>query len=256
MIMLGGLVYLGVRLKEEQKVVKTYSKASTPVNIEPIPMAAQIIEQKTDKNGAKHIVVKKPIPITQTVQLGVENKARIEDLIKELDIKEKQLQSVTMVKARLETELLAAKSQLKDNNNPGGGREYVYKDKQVTASFDPSLGAEGAFKFAYDADLNISEYRKRSWLLGPQNDYIDIFSADPRLTIGGVDRVTVAPKKPALGLALRARVKYYPISTGLGLGGGLELRYKRTYLEGSYQYLTSRKEWLPSVGLGYDLISF
>lgn len=258
LLMLGALVYLGDRLKRENSINEELTKELAVLKrSDAIPMQAEIIKRQVDDKGAEHVTVVAPPPVQKTIELSIENKQRIDSLITQLGIKEKQLQSVTVVKAKLETDLLAAKA-VSVQNAGKAETVYEYKDKYLHATYIPAIDTAGSFKFTYDGDFNISQYSKRKGFLGlgGKENLIDIYSTDPRVKIKGVEKLTIKPKVNNFGLRMQARGIYIPEADYVGFGSGLRLNYKNTAASAQYLYSPSTASWSPSFGISYDILSF
>lgn len=134
--------------------------------------------------------------------------------------KTKQLQQASLISATLEAKAVRALKMVDSLNS----LRYYYKDQYADIGFTPdSLG--GKFDWRYNIKLIRHDYTK-----GRKN-FTDILSPDKRITIDGLQSLTIESPKPG--------------RFGVGLQAG-------------YYYDPYHRQFLPAVGLGltYSLYNF
>ena len=223
--------------------------------LEPTGIQSAIIERYKDLQGLEHV----QIPADEHVYTKSDIKALInipilDTISKALNIKEKQVVDLTRINFTLKAENLKASKALDSQQR----LTYYYKDKYVNLAFRPSADStdKGEFDFEYNADITVTQYWKRKWLLAKQKSFVDIYSNDKRATINGVERLTVAQNEPVFGLRLQARGIYSFTQNRLFPGVGLEVDFKKASVLGYGYYDTETNLFRPFIGLKYDLIRF
>lgn len=211
-----------------------------------------------DDSGHIHTVAKNP---TLTKE-AVKNLIPFMDSVAEaLDIKPKQIESITVVPTEMQAKEVAFLQKKIDSLKR---QTYYYKDKYlqlaVRTGNDADTLDKGAFDFKYDADLTITQYAKRKKFLGlglgAKQSYIDISSTDPRTTIMGVKKYTVMQKHPDWGLRIQAIQNYSFISNSANTGIRATFDLKHLSFTGGYYYNWNINQWRPSLSVGYDIIRF
>lgn len=129
-------------------------------------------------------------------QLAV-GKTYTDSLQKALKISVEKISQATKINAQLE-----AKLALKDAPTDNGRSMKSYRDKNLTLDYFPDTDS---VRLAMDITLNEARYSKRKWFFGAQQNYIDVFPDDPRITIKGLKSFTVKEKPPKrLGIGIAA----------------------------------------------------
>lgn len=240
--------------------VKQHSMASNSTAKE-IQAEATIIARKVDKEGLNHVTIKEAehiMPINKNDLIAISPGIRdtTAKAIARVGILEKQIESLTIINSTLLAENLRAKELINDQ----GVKSYAYKDKFVDLTFVPSLGIDtldkGFFNFKYNADLNITQYWKRKWLLGAKSSFIDIYSNDPRTTVNGVKRLKFEQKEPQFGLRLQAAANFNPATGSIGFGPAARIDIGRFSIQGNYTWYPESERWSPGFTGNYDIIRF
>ncbi len=98
--------------------------------------------------------------------------------------------------------LLEARLALKEAESINGRRILSHQDKNLRLSYYPDTDS---VELAMDIALNEARYKKRKWLLGKEENFIDVFPDDPRITIKGLKSFTVKEKpQRRLGIGVSA----------------------------------------------------
>lgn len=220
----------------------------------------QLQQYKTYKDSAGHIhlVVKDQQPTKEEVQKLM---PFVDSVSKALDIKAKQVESVTTIETETQAKAIAFMQKTIDSLKRV---TYYYKDKYLQLAIrtgNPSDTADkGDFDFKYNAELTISQYSKRRKFLGigigAKQSYIDISSTDPRTTVMGVKKYTAIQKQPSFGLRIQAIQNYSFISNSANTGIRATFDLKHMSFTGGYYYNWDSRIWRPSLSMGYDLIRF
>lgn len=189
---------------------------------------AKITAREVDKKGYAKVVFERraaiigdgdisKLPVSQSVL----DSLRLDNLDKS-----KKLEQASVINATLKATTLRA-VKITDSLKT---KRLIYNDEYLTASFTPdTLG--GVFDFNYRIKLIRQDYTKRRNWFTPKVQYTEILSPDKRITINGLQSLTI--KSPVPG------------RFGIGLQAG-------------YYYDPSRKQFLPAIGAGlsYNLINF
>ncbi len=152
-------------------------------------------------------------------------KSYADSLEKSLKVSINKLDQFTKINAVLE-----AKLGLKEGSTASGKKMLSHKDKSLELRYYPY---SDSVDLSMDIKLNEARYKKRAWLLGKEQGYVDVFPDDPRIKINGLKSFTV--KDPAQ--------KRFGIGFQAGYGIGLN---------------KSTVQTIPyfGIGLNYNLIEF
>lgn len=232
-----------------------YNKAEQAERSNPIAEAAkkQIqteaaeIKREVDKNGLQHTIFKMVKEIDQSAVDKVN--ADLLDTIKALVIERDKVRQVTLVNASLVISNQTLKKRISDL-----ATTYSHFDDHFRLTVDVPNDSllPATFNANYDADLITTQYNKRSWILGANNNYLDIYSNDPRFTIKGARSLTVKQNQPVFGFKLEAKAGYNKL-VGPSAGPGLSLRLGNFTLSGDYQYYNEFKQWGAGIGASYKV---
>lgn len=223
----------------------------------PIDVTAPIESRYKDTEGNEHVVISDGKNIISKTE--IKNPERPPNIIDSsaanLQIAATQIKSVTKINYLIRDSLLKARKTIDLLTQR---LAFAYSDKFVNIKFTPPIDTTdiGTFSFAYNADLNIVQYQKRSWFLGQKKSYIDISSNDPRTTIRGVKQLTVQQEAPQFGLRLQGSANYNLYTNNLGFGPAARLDLGRFSIQGNYMYYPKVKLWYPAVIGNYDIIRF
>lgn len=219
-----------------------------------IQTEAKKIAEEVDKNGLQHTVYQMVKEIDQDAIDKV--KSDLLDTVEQLNITRDKLRQITVVATSLQITNQKLEKKI-------GTREttYTHTDPRASLSvFIPRDSTQSAtFNFKYDADLTTTQYKKRSWFLGSNNSYIDIYSNDPRVTIQGARTLTVKQKQPEFGLRLQGQFSLDPKTLSYGVGPGIRVDLGRLSVQAGYLHYPRSKaspNWKYSVGANYDFIRF
>ncbi len=219
---------------------------------------AMIIARDVDKNGLKHVTIaaaRNIVPYDDVNKVAI-SKGIMDTTSLALGIQKKQIENLLQINSTLLAENLKAKEIIAKN----GEKSYLYKDRFVNLKYTPSIGQDttdkGKFDFSYNADLTITQYWKRAWLLASKKSYIDIYSNDSRTTINGVKQLTIQQKEPSFGLRGQATINVNPETGSYGFGPAVRIDIGRLSIQGNYTYYPESTRWRPSINANYDLIRF
>lgn len=257
-----GLIALNMRscLRSNQleKELKTNVDQSLKTK-KAIETEAKIISRKVDQFGAEHVTLdakenifpKSVFKTSVAVSTGI-----LDTTALALKIQKKQIQDLTVVLSTVKAEKLKAEKQLDSLKS----EFYSYSDKYVNLKFRPPdslTNTTGSFDFTYNAELNTVQYYKRSFpIVGAKKSYTDIWSNDPRTTINGVKKFSIAQRDPEFGLRLQLRSIYGVTSQKFYAGPGVSFDFKRFNFLGYTYYNYTDQRWQNVVGINYDLIRF
>jgi len=172
------------------------------------------------RDSIKHTVfVDKKIKDTELEKRLAISSQYADSLEKALKISIAKVTQVTKVNTELDAEIRLIKQQ---------DGTVAYQDKYLSLFYNPT---DDLLNLNYKVNLNIVRYSKRSWFLSQKQDFIDIYSDDPRVTIKGLNSFTLKEKPPK--------------RFGIGLSSG-------------YAFNIKTNEFTPYVGIGinYNLLNF
>ena len=149
-------------------------------------------------------------------------------LLPALKIAEREIARLTRVNAKLQ----GAANRV-DTVVMNGG--LVFKNKYMTIQTSDSNAS-----YIYNATLDILEYRKKNWLFGKDQYYLDISSPDTSFKIHGLKtyRKPFYPDKDKLKISLLTSARF---SRSIGINTGLMFKYNP---DGIFSpYLGVGREW-------------
>ena len=222
-VLCGWLSYLSFFTKHEDQI----GTKQTIGLIDEAKIEAEVIAQSVDKQGfSKTVAIRKSailskgdiskLPVSQSVL----DSLRLDNLDKD-----SKLQQASAIIGKLEAKLRGTK--VTDSLNR---TSYLYKDAFTTARFTPD-STGGTFDIDWKLKLIRHDYKKRKNFFSSYTYYTDILSPDPRITISGLQNLTIESNKP----------------TRWGIG-----------LQGGYYYDPQQQKLIPAIGVGlsYNLIRF
>lgn len=247
----GAVIYaISLRKKLEQSTQKEI-KVTKAIEAE-----AEVINKRVDQYGRQHVI----ISATENTYSHQDVKSAVGEGILDttanaIGILKKQIHDLTVINSTLKAENL--KASVISNN---GNTTYNYRDKYLDLSYKPGNPSDtldkGEFDFKYDADLTITQYWKRKWLLAEKTSFIDIYSNDPRTTINGVKKLSIVQNQPSFGLRVQGMSSYNLDKNELSSGPGVQFDFKRFSLHGSYQYNFTDQSWSKVIQGRYDIVRF
>lgn len=228
LISLGAIGYLSYKLFLERKKPKVVLVENSQL-INEAKTEAKIISQNIDKKGFNRTVAERKeaiisngdiskLPISQSVF----DSLRLDNIDKG-----KRLQQATLINAKLEIIAVRAIKKIDSFKNVS----YSYKDEFFNVSFTPDSIGGYFHDIRGDIKLIQQDYKKRKNIFSPYHYYTDILTADSRITINGLQQLTLIQNKPK--------------KFGIGLQAG-------------YFYSVENKGFSPSLGVGisYNFIRF
>lgn len=225
LLAIGGICYLAIKQQQSAKRLENLSKVTSSGQ-------TVIIDTIRDKEGRQHAVTREvPVESESEKRLAVGG-SYIDTVSTALKVAVDRIEELTKANGTLvaRVKLLETIKEIPDKSgNSIAATLKVHQDKYLYAEYNPS---NDSLFLDYKVALNTAKYSKRKSFLHQRENYINIWSDDPRVTINGVKRfsedVTPKPKRFSIG----PNVSY------------------------SYNFLTGK--WQPAVGIGlqYNLIRF
>lgn len=172
------------------------SVAMDTVFAAPAQPAQVIAARYVAKDGTNHALAADPVRTRQT-----EEKRRavggpyLDTVAKALNVSVARIDELERVNASLTAE------NVKLTAAAGNPRKLQYRDRWLHLTYDADSNTLDSL--GYDVELTRVRYWRRAWLLADKHYFNDVFSSDPRVTIGGVRRFTLpepTPKKFGIGL--------------------------------------------------------
>lgn len=252
-----GAGYLGYQLYlKTDHIEQMNDKKAKQANA--IQTEATEIARKVDKKGLETVLFEvtnntvKPNDLTPSNTKGI-----IDTTALALDIRNKQLKEILVVKASLEAENLKLRRQLDVNNKPF----YTYNGEGLNLKFTPpyndlDTADHGKADFSANVSIKATQYWKRNWVLGSKKSILAVTSDNARFKINGADFVEFEQKQPIFGLRVQAGANYNPQTGSVGFGPALRLDIGRVSLQGNYTWYPESDRWRPSINANYDLIRF
>lgn len=241
------LCVLGLYVKEllfKYKKENVKELPRTTVSIE-----AEEVARQVDSQGAEHVIYREAEPIIKLIELKVEDKAKVDSLLKLANVKDKQLKELKTTVATISEQNIELRKTVK-----GIDTIYEYHDKYLDLSFNRKSDDIVLGSFGYNLVLNDLHYWKRDWFLGKKKGYIEIWSPDSRVRINGMDRVAIKQKTPTFKAGVGALSTYS--NDSWGYGGGLRVDANRLSITGGYMYYPMSEKWKPSISAWYNVVGF
>lgn len=212
-----------------------------------ITMATKVLERYKDLNDSEHLVIESGVINKEQKNALVRNSGFIDTVAKALNIANEKINELTRVNATL----LVANAK-GTPVSPGVANSVIrYVDKYTKLSYNP---VDTTFDFKYDVNLITAGYSRKSGFLGLKNDdVIDLYSEDPRVTINGVERFQLEVPDPNFGLRGQIKTQYNFRSKSITPAATLEANFKSYSLEANMFYNISDKVWTPTIGIKKDL---
>ncbi|MBB5636752.1 hypothetical protein HDF26_005228 [Pedobacter cryoconitis] len=214
------IVWLSFKLFKLAPQPASQNETRSPALIDEAKTAAKILATAVDQKGYTKVTLERKaaiigdgdiskLPISKSVM----DSLRLDNLDKT-----KKLQQASLINANLKVTAQRATSIIDSLQK----KHYVYHDDYLTASFSLDTTG-GTFDINYQIKLLRQDYAKRKNWFSPYVQYTDILSPDKRISINGMQSLTItAPKPSRFGLSLLAGYYYNPFkgqfSPGLGLG--------------------------------------
>ncbi|MGV3705446.1 MAG: DUF6808 domain-containing protein [Arcticibacter sp.] len=207
---------------------QNHSIENSPALIDEAKTEAKILARSVDNQGYSKTVAKRKeailsngdiskLPISQSV---------LDSLRLDNFDKSNKLQQASVTIGKLEAKNLRAVKVIDSLHRTS----YQYKDAFASAKFTPD-SISGTFDIDWMIKLIRHDYKDRKNILSPYTYYTDILSPDKRISIDGLQTLTIESHKP----------------TRWGIG-----------LQSGYYYDPSKRTFLPAIGVGvsYNLIRF
>jgi len=247
-LVLAGMIWYIVSLNKRVESHKPASKIEI-IAKKQIETEAKQISKEVSKNGLTHTIYKMVKEIDQSAVDKIN--ADLLDTIDKLNITRDKLRQVSVIAANLDI-----KNQKLERKVTDLATTYIHTDDHFRLAINvPKDSLQSAtFNAGYDADLITTQYNKTKWWIFKDN-YLDIYSNDPRFTIKGARTLTVKPTQPAIGFQARTKI-YYSDYNGPSAGPGVKLKLGKLDLEGDYQYYTKQKGWSWGAGATYNIGGF
>lgn len=185
----------------------------------------KIVEKYTRDSITHTVFNEKIINNSTSEKIAALDRSYADSLQKALKISIDKIDQVTKVNGKLEAQLALISKQ-----NDKGQIVKSHKDKYLDLVYYPDTDS---VKLAYDINLNEARYSQRKWLLGAKQNFINVYSDDPRVTINGLKSFRLKEKPPN--------------RFGIGLSAGYGLAKDGTTIKASPYF---------GIGLNYNLIEF
>ncbi|MCT4127942.1 hypothetical protein CMT75_08910 [Elizabethkingia anophelis] len=185
----------------------------------------KIVEKYTRDSITHTVFNEKIINNSTSEKIAALDRSYADSLQKALKISIDKIDQVTKVNGKLEAQLALISKQ-----NDKGQIVKSHKDKYLDLVYYPDTDS---VKLAYDINLNEARYSQRKWLLGAKQNFINVYSDDPRVTINGLKSFRLKEKPPN--------------RFGIGLSAGYGLAKDGTTIKAAPYF---------GIGLNYNLIEF
>jgi hypothetical protein len=257
LVMIGCFIsgYFYAKNKFNQFDLQSLAKTSSEVRAENAP-----VKVYKDIQGVEHKIYLQQPSLTKKEVIS-KNLPYIDSVAEALSIKAKQLESVTTISTETRGDSIPFLQKKIDSLQR---LVFFYNDKylRLTVRTNPKSDtlAMDNFDFQYNDSLSIRQYWNRKSVLGlnlgSKQYFTDISSTDPRTTIGGLKTITIKQNMPSVGFRIQAVTNFNFITHSLSPGVGFRFDAHRFSLNGIYYFNTSIEQWVPVVGLRYDIIQF
>lgn len=211
-----------------------------------VDLDVQNIDKKIRQNGLKTALINDAKQVIgSTEDLTDSSKKEADSIIKFLRIQNKQLVSYTQVQSRTIDSFMKAVNY--------GDTLFKHDGEYAKISFNLP---KQTFSLQYDAKVNLAEYWRRDWFLGPKKRYLEIWMTDTTASINGVKRLRVEPKPDNFALKIKGIGVYNGKHQEAYFGPGIEVETRRFEYEGQYLYDYGTSKWYPGFKVGYKLFEF
>lgn len=215
-------VILGINLATRPKLVQ-YTEKPSDAFIDQAKTQAKILAEKVDEQGFKNTAIQRSKDVIGNADLsGLPISRAVYDSLRLDNIeKGKKLQQASYLVATFQARDLVASRTIDSLRK----LYYVYNDDYVTAIFSPdSVG--GKFDLSYRIKLITHDYKKRKNFFSPYTNYTDILSPDKRISINGMQSLSIRSDRPTKwGIGLQAGYYYDPLRQQISPAIGLGLSY-------------------------------
>lgn len=216
------LLSIGLNIRQQFKQDEKDSRLADLISTS----GKNTVNERYVKDSVTHTVFnEKVISNNLTEKQLALGKPYADSLEKSLKVSISRLDQATKINAALE-----AKLALKESPNTSGKKVLSHTDKFLQLRYYPDTDS---VDLAMDIKLNEARYKKRSWFLGKEESFVDVFADDPRVKINGLKSFTLkGASQKRFGIGLQA---------GYGLG-----------------ISNNTLQPIPFIGLGlnYNLIEF
>lgn len=208
LVSLGAIGYLSSKLYLEKKKPKVLLVEHSQI-IDEAKTEVKILSEKIDKKGFKVTVAERKEDIISNgditklpISKSVFDSLRLDNIDKS-----KRLQQATLINARLEILAVRVIKKIDSLKNVS----YNYKDEFFNVSFRPD-SISGTFDITGDIKLIKQDYKNRKNFFSPYHYYTDILTPDKRITINGLQSLTIkAPTVNKFGIGLQLGYAYQPL---------------------------------------------
>ena len=233
-------------------------QSAKEAQVKAVQKEAKEISRKVDEKGIEQVIYDvtghKTTP--EKALSNAATKGIIDTTAMALDIRTKQLQQVTVIKAALEAENLQLRKQIDANQRPF----YTYHGNGLDLKFTPANEADSTSVATADFKANVqikaTQYWKRDWFLGRKKSLLAITSNNPMFKINGADYVEFEQKQPTFGLRIQANSSYNFETGELGYGPAARFDVGRFSFQGRLTKFPNSSSWVKSINASYDLIRF
>ena len=211
-----------------------------------VDLDVQNIDKKIREDGFESALIKDHMQVIGSdSELTDSSKREKDSIIRILRIQNKQLVSYTQVATRTIDSLMKAKNY--------GDTLFEHNGEYAKISFNLP---KQTFSLQYDAKVNLAEYWRRDWFLGPKKRYLEVWMADTTASINGVKRLRVEPKPDNFAMKIKGIGVYNGKHQEAYFGPGIEVETRRFEYEGQYLYDYGTNKWYPGFKVGYKLFEF
>jgi uncharacterized protein YcfL len=252
-----GCTWAIIKLYQAEDVVKQY-QTEKEKQVKAVVTEAKELSRKVDEKGIEQVLF--DVTDNKATQAQLKDKASTKGIIDTtamaLDIRTKQLQTMTAVNGTLAAENLKLKRQLDANQRPF----YTYSGQGLSLKFTPpndlDTASQGTADFSADVRITATQYWKRNWFLGSKKSILAVSSNSQLFKINGADFVEFEQNQPVFGLRIQAGANYNPQTGSIGFGPGARFDAGRFSFQGNYTWYPESERWRPSVNVNYDLLRF
>lgn len=244
LILIALCAFFAFKLATYDKTEDTSSAMIAQSGRELVETDVKSINKKVDERGIERALFDDENQVINSLrQLNDSSKKEIDSMKVLLKIKDNQIISHTSIIAVFKDSLMKAKNE--------GDSLYSYKDKFASISFHRP---NEAFSLQYNAEVNMTEYWKRNWLLGSRRRYVELWMSDPRASINGVKRLRIEARQDNFSVKIKGISDYNSKHQEFGLGGGFEIETKNLEYQGSYLYDLNSKKWYPGFRINLKIL--
>lgn len=212
---------------------------------------ADIIDRYTDSLQQNHAAInasQNTVTAASMKDTANTHKSKLDTIAKAVGLSNvSQIQEVTQENIELKAQNLKLKKSL----DSAGNALLSYTDKHMHLTYNPR---DSTLNWTYNVNLTSVRYNKPTWLPFIKGaSILDFYTDDPRVTINGVNHLTVQQTDPLLGISGNVKASYDFNSGRVIPSAGVDFRVGHTIFGTRYYYSFRDKQFKPMASVSYNI---